>query len=240
MASKKLISLTNHYLHLCNNLNEDEIVFSSLTGADAFVTNNIKKWQEKFDGNKIKCPIKRMGIVNQKESIVVDGSSLGNQFKKVEEKLEKQSKAICIYNIDELNPLILKYLVQAHDKMFLSVNKVKIVSDKNLEKEIENLNPELVEGLVKKELKNILLSLLLSKPMCGTELIKILYRRFRVFISPGMLYPTLHELEKKGLLKYECKLKNKIYSIQKKEEVKGLLEKYIKVNALLSQSLVDN
>ena len=114
-----------------------------------------------------------------------------------------------------------------------------MLSDKNLEREINELNPEIIENLVKKELKNIILSLLLSKPMSGTDLVKILYQKFRVFISPGMLYPTLHELEKNGLLTVEYKLKNKIYSVQEKKQAELLLKDHVRVNSLLSQFLLN-
>ena len=76
--------------------------------------------------------------------------------------------------------------------------------------------------------------------MSGTDLVKLLYSKFKVFVSPGMLYPTLHELEKKGLLKYEYKLKNKIYSVQEKEQAKILLKDHVRVNSLLSQFLVND
>lgn len=234
----EMTSLAIHCLHLCNNSNIDETIFSYLADADAFVTNDIEEWERKFSENEIKCQIKKPNEVKQGEGVVVDGSSLAGNFEKWEEKWKKQSKAICIYNIDKLDPSILKHLVNVHDKMFMSINKVRIVSDKNLEKEINNMSPEIVEGLVKKELKNLVLSLLLSKPMCGTDLVKLLYEKFKVFISPGMLYPTLHELEEKGLLKCDYKLKNKVYSVQEKGQVKLLLDNHVKANSLLSQFLV--
>ena len=77
----------------------------------------------------------------------------------------------------------------------------------------------------------------MSKPMSGTDLAKILYQKFKVFISPGMMYPTLHELEKNGLLKYEYKLKNKVYSVQEKAHAKLLLKKHVRANSLLSEFL---
>lgn len=233
-----MINLARHCLHLCNNSNIEEIVFSYVIEADVFVTLNGEFWEKKFKENNINCRIKRPGVVNPKERIVVDGSSLGEELELWEKKWEKQAQIICIYNIDKLDPSKIKDLVNIHDKMVLSVNKIKMVSDKNLEKEINNLSPELIENLVKRELKNILVSLLLTKPLCGTDLVKILYQKFKVFISPGMLYPTLHELEKEGLLKYEYKLKNKVYSIKEKEQAEILLKNHAKANSLLSEFLV--
>ena len=238
MVIKQVTSLSNHCLHLCNDSNIEEIVFSYLMDADAFVTNNIEAWKKKFDEKEIECAIKKPDEVKQNMRIVVDGSSLGNDFEKLEERWKKQEKAICIYNIDKINPSILKDLVIAHNKMLLSVDKIRMLSDKNLEKEIEELNPEIVENLVKRELKNVVLSMLLTRPMSGTDLVKLLYSKFKVFVSPGMLYPTLHELEKKGLLKYEYKLKNKVYSVHEKEQAELLLKKHVKVNSLLSEFLV--
>ena len=232
------MNLTTHCLHLCNNSNIEEIVFSYLIDADAFVTNDIEAWKKLFDENKIKCPIKKPDEVKQSMRIVVDGASLGNDFEKLEKRWKNQKKAICIYNLDKIESSILKGLVDAHDKMLLSIDKIKILSDKHLEKEINNLSSEIVENLVKRELKNLILSLLLSKPMSGTDLVKLLYEKFKVFISPGMLYPTLHELEKRGLLKYEYKLKNKVYSVQEKEQTKLLLKKHVRANSLLSEFLV--
>ena len=239
MVIKQVTSLSNHCLHLCNDSNIEEIVFSYLIDADAFVTNNIKAWEKKFDEKEIKCAIKKPDEVKQNMKIVVDGASLGNDFEKLEKRWKEQEKAICIYNIDKINTSILKDLVIAHNKMLLSVDKIKMLSDKNLEKEIDDLNPEIVENLVKRELKNVVLSMLLTRPMSGTDLVKTLYQKFKVFISPGMLYPTLHELEKKGLLKYEYKLKNKVYSVHEKEQAELLLKGHVKVNSLLSEFLLE-
>lgn len=238
MEINKVLSLAKHCLHLCNNSNIEEMVFSYVIDADVFVTNDIEVWEKKFEENEVKCQIKRPNDVKQSEKIVVDGSSLSNEFEKWEKKWIKQNKAICVYNIDKLDYSILKHLVNVHDKMLLSTNKLRMLSDKNLEKELGEFNPKITENLVKRELKNVVISLLLSEPMSGTDLVKILYQKFRVFISPGMLYPTLHELEKKGLLKYEYKLKNKIYTVQEKEQAKILLKNYVRANSLLSQFLV--
>lgn len=236
MDMGQITSLTNHCLHLCNDSNIEEIVFSYLMDADVFVTSDTEEWKKKFDKNNIKCPIKKPGEVIQKEKIVVDGSSLNN-LEKWEQRWEKQNKVFCVYNIDKLDPSMLKYLVNTHDKMLLSINKMRMLSDRSIEREIDH-NPDIFENLVKRELKNIVLSMLLSEPMCGTDLVKTLYKKFKVFISPGMLYPTLHELEKKGLLKYEYKLKNKVYTVQEKEQATLLLKKHVRANSVLSQFLV--
>jgi len=242
MEINKILSSAEHCLHLCNNSNIKGIVSSYLIDADAFVTNNAEAWKKMLDENEIKCQIKAPNEIKQDERIVVDGSSLGSDFEKWEKKWAKQGKAICVYNIDELDHSILKNLVNAHDKMMLSTDNIRMLSDKDLEKEIDDLDdlsPKIFENLVKRELKNIILSLLLSKPMSGTELVKTLYQKFKVFISPGMLYPTLHELEKNGLLKYEYKLKNKIYTVHEKEQTRLVLKKHVKANSLLSEFLVN-
>lgn len=225
-------------MHLCNNANAEDVVFSYLGTADALVSNNAEAWAARLKANNINCLIKKPEDAEHYKSIVVDGSSLGSDFEKWELNWEKQKSAVCVYNIEELDASVLKQLVNSHDKMLLSINKIRMVSHKELNKEMEDINPEIVETLVKRDLKNIVVSLLLSNPMCGTDLVKTLYKKFKVFISPGQLYPTLHELEKTGLLKYECKLKNKIYSVQKQEEAKHLLQKHVAANSALSRFLM--
>lgn len=236
----EMSSSANHCLHLCHSSNQEEILYPYLQDADAFVTTNPKKWEPWFKEKHINCTIKKPEDVGLGEFIVVDGSSLGAEFERWEKKWEKRNRAICIYVLDEMDPSSLKGLVDIHGKMLLSTKSVRMVSDKKLEKEIEHLNPEIVEEHLKRELKNVLLSLLLSEPMCGTELVKVIYHKFRVFVSPGMLYPALHELEKTGLLKYEYRLRNKVYSVQEEERAKHLLKSHVKVNSVLSQFMVSN
>ncbi len=238
MEINKIMSLAHHCLHLCTNLNMEEIVFSSVMDAGVFVTTNTSFWEKKFKDHYISCRIKRPGAVKPGERIVVDATSLGQDFSIWEEKWKKQAQVICIYNIDEIDQAILKNLVDIHDKMILSVNKLRVLSDKNVEKEINDLGSEMVENMVKNGLRNFLVSLLLVQPMCGTDLVKLLYQKYKVFISPGQLYPTLHDLEKEGLLTYECKLKNKVYHIKEKEKAELLLKNHVKANSLLSELLL--
>lgn len=257
MELDSITGLAHHCLHLCNNSNIDDVVFSYIINADSLVTNKLETWKRKFEERGISCPadletwkrkfgesgincrVKKPGLIRKGERIIVDGSSLGDEWKKWEKIWEKQNRAICIYNLDEPNSSsILKDLVNVHERMILSIDKIRMLSDKNLEGEINNLNPEIVESLVKKELKNILISLLLSKPMCGVDLVKILYEKFKVFISPGMLYPTLHALEKEGLISYDYKIKNKIYKINEKNNAELLLKNHIQVTSLLSKFLI--
>lgn len=238
MEINQIISLAHHCLHLCNNSNIEEIVFSYVMDADVFVTTDSDLWEKKFKEHQINCRIKSPGVVKPNERIVVDGSSLGKDLELWEKKWEKQVQVVCVYNIDTLDPAKIKGLVETHDRMIISINKVKMLSDKNLEKEMDNLRPEMVDNLVKKELKNILVSMLLTNPMCGTDLVKLLYQKFKVFISPGTLYPTLHELEKEGLLRYEYKLKSKIYSIKEKEQAEILLKSHVNASSLLSEMLI--
>lgn len=235
-----IVSSANHCLHLCHSSNQEDVLFPYLQEADAFVTADPRRWQPVFKENHIDCPIKKPRDVGLGEFIVVDGSSLGAEFERWEKKWEKRNRAICIYVLDEMEQSSLKRLVDVHDKMLLSTSTVRVLSDKRLEKEMEHLNPEIVETHLKQELKNVILSFLLSKPMCGTELVKALYQKFRVFVSPGMLYPALYELEKGGLLKYEYKLRNKVYSVQEEERAKHLLNNHARVNSMLSQFMVSN
>lgn len=69
----------------------------------------------------------------------------------------------------------------------------------------------LIHELVKNELEYIVLSLLLNKPRCGTDIIKTIHAKFGLLLSPGTVYPLLHELERRGLAEHEQSKKVKIY-----------------------------
>lgn len=240
MNVNEIIGSAKHCLHLCDNTNFKEIIFVYLLDYNVLITENTKFWKEEFSKNKINAKIKNPNSKLEKEDkVIVDGSSLKNNFLKYEKNLGKLSQVVCVYNLTNLDSSIIKELVACHDKMILSVNNIRMLSNNNLdvEKRLENLDQKIVEKLVKKELKNILLGLLLRKSMCGTELVKTLYVKFGVFVSPGMIYPSLNELKKEGLLKYEYKLKNKIYSITQEEQAKILLDKHTEINSLIFQFL---
>jgi len=49
----------------------------------------------------------------------------------------------------------------------------------------------------------LVLSILRRKPAYGYEMISVIDEEFRVFVSPGSLYPILHSLEHAGLVKGE-------------------------------------
>jgi len=240
MEINEIMGSTKHCLHLCDKTNFKEIIFTYLLDYDVLITENTKFWKEEFSKNKINAKIKNPNSkLEKQEKVVVDGSSLKNNFLKYEKKFEKLPQVVCVYDLNNLDASLIKKLVACHDKMILSVNNIRMLSNKKLdvEKRIEALDPEITEKLIKKELKNILLATLLKEPMSGTDLVKVVYTKFKVFISPGMIYPVLHELKQEGLLNYEYKLKNKIYNVNQKEQAKTLLAQHQEASSLMSQLL---
>jgi len=158
MDINEIINSTKHILHLCDNTNFKEIIFTYLLDYDVLVTKDTKFWKEEFNKNKINAKIKNPNSKFEKEKVIVDGSSLKNDFLKYEKKLEKLPQVVCVYNLNNLDSSIIKELVTCHDKMILSVNNIRMLSNKdfNVEKRLENLDSKIVEKLVKKELKKCL------------------------------------------------------------------------------------
>lgn len=245
MNANALLALAKHCLHLCSSQNFEETLVVHLlqngTKANMFITNNPAQWAKVFAEKGLSVEVKTPEELNKGEGkgkkIVVDSSSLGGDFASWEQKWEKLSQVVCIYNLDKIDAAALEKLVAIHDKMVLSVNNVRMFSGKKIQSELESISPELVESVVKKELHNIVLALLMMNPMCGSDLIKALYSKFKVFVSPGTLYPTLHELEKSGLLTCEYKLKNKIYSVSGKERAQAVLKSQAEANLFVTQLL---
>jgi len=76
------------------------------------------------------------------------------------------------------------------------------------------------EEVVRKNLENIILYFLKEQTMCGYDIIKTVFQRFHVLMSPGAVYPLLYSLKERGILETEIKVgeRTKIYSVTKKGE----------------------
>jgi len=61
------------------------------------------------------------------------------------------------------------------------------------------------KGFTKEKLESIVLSLSQQHSVSGYDVIKIVFQRFNVLLSPGTVYPLLYSLEEKGALKSEVK-----------------------------------
>jgi len=82
--------------------------------------------------------------------------------------------------------------------------------------------------------------LLLNKPRCGTDIIKTIHKNFNVLLSPGTIYPLLHNLEKTGLVQCEYAVKKKIYKLADTSlrEVKDSLNEHIQASSAMSKFLL--
>ncbi|MGQ9787722.1 MAG: PadR family transcriptional regulator [Candidatus Hadarchaeaceae archaeon] len=82
-------------------------------------------------------------------------------------------------------------------------------------------------SLVKCELECVILALLLCKPMSGTDIIKTVHEKFGLLLSPGTVYPLLHNLERKGLVQCKRRGKVKAYRHVKRKEINRILESHV-------------
>ena|SRR2546422_10689879 len=60
--------------------------------------------------------------------------------------------------------------------------------------------PQYRERFVRTFLDWVMLSILTRKPTYGYELIEIIGNEFKVYVSPGSLYPILYSMEQSGLI----------------------------------------
>ena len=144
---------------------------------------------------------------------------------------------LCTYDVGELSPDLVKQLVASHDKLVLTTSDTTMLAAESLDR--AGLPAESVQRFVKDELESIVLALTLREPMCGTDIIKTIHSKFNVLLSPGTIYPLLHDLEKKGLLKCEYGVKTKTYKpIEGAEEkIRKMLEEHVKASRFLSRFL---
>ncbi|NHV97327.1 MAG: PadR family transcriptional regulator [Thaumarchaeota archaeon] len=144
---------------------------------------------------------------------------------------------LCTYDMSKLSPELVKQLVSFHDKLILTTSDMVLLAGESPDR--TSISEDAVQQLVKDELESIVLTLLLRKPLCGVEIIKAVYDQFNVLLSPGTVYPLLHLLEKRGMLKCEYGVKNKTYRLDEaaKEKIFKMLEERVRASLLLNSFL---
>ena len=144
---------------------------------------------------------------------------------------------LCTYDMSKLSPDLVKQLVASHDKLVLTTSDTTMLAAEPLDR--AGLVAESVQRFVKDELETIVLALVLREPMCGTDIIKTIHSKFNMLLSPGTIYPLLHDLEKKGLLKCEYGVKTKTYKLAEaaEEKIRKMLEEHVRASWFLSRFL---
>ena len=149
---------------------------------------------------------------------------------------------LCSYAINTLESEISARLMKYHEKMILTLDDSDVgMPSSILMRTTNNIAEKYMVRFVKNYLDMIVLALVLKKNMCGTDIIKSIQKSFNVSLSTGTVYPLLHDLEEKGLLKYECgirrRYKKKIYSPNDEEKVMNILTEHVQSNNFLNKFL---
>lgn len=147
------------------------------------------------------------------------------------------STVLCMYELAKLEPESLSRLAAGHDRLILNTSDITVLSASFFDK--FNAADKRVERLLKEYLDIVILSLVASKPMCGTDILDIVHRNFNVLLSPGTIYPLLHRLKKDGLIECECSIKKKVYKPAKGSEanIQRILDEHSFANEFLNDFL---
>jgi hypothetical protein len=119
----------------------------------------------------------------------------------------------------------------------LLIGSTPKADDKAVERELDEMlddvraalptdDVDFEEDIVKENLDELLLMLIsLRGETHGKELISDLTRLFDAQLSPGTVYPSLHQLEEEEILKMHKKVRTKEYSIDDEREVRETVER---------------
>ncbi|MFH1365640.1 MAG: PadR family transcriptional regulator [archaeon] len=151
-------------------------------------------------------------------------------------KNSAKSSVLCGYNIDKLSGKEIKNLILQHDNVILA-NNIETLSTKNLNHVRNVVNNELVTQSVKKELKTLVLALLVKSPKCGREIQTVIHKKFNLLISPGTLYPLLHNLTEEGLINCRVGIKTKTYNAFDGREIRKIINKHIQAKEFIGNFL---
>lgn len=206
-------------------------------GKGAYITKeNVQLIKEKLGGDfgfEVVSPQDKDRI-KRYPRILIDGSSVKEEVEELTEVCQGKT-VLCTCDVSSLDPTKIKGLVNQYDKLILSTDSATVLSSK--ERPVKKINNSLVDEFVKKELKSIVLALLVREPRCGREIKLEIYKHFNILLSSGTLYPLLHELEKAGLLKCYAGIKTKTYEPVDKGEVLRLVNEHIQAKNFLNNFL---
>lgn len=178
--------------------------------------------------------------------IIIDAGSIPDQNDtRIEEREIYLNKLIrnypvnclCTYDVAKLNLKTIKKLIKYHNQLRLTTSDLTILSGGLVDK--SKLSEHSIEKMVKDNLETIILALLQKKPMHGTEIIGTIHLQFNVLLSPGTVYPLLHSLKQRGLVKYEKYGRAKTYTVAQDAEpkIKHFINEHIQARRLLNHYL---
>lgn len=208
-------------------------------GRSVYITNEdseIVRGKLQSPNLKVLQPTNRNNILNCKK-VLIDGASIREEdLAECEKQLTLGQSVLCTFDISKLVPEKIRELAEKHEKLILTTDSTILVSSKSLlEKDFSN--KQIINEFVKKELKIIVLALLLGNPMCGTDIKKKIFEKFNILLSSGTLYPLLHELEEQKLLTCRYGIKTKTYEPTDKKKIEATLREHIEVKDLLNNFL---
>jgi len=165
-----------------------------------------------------------------------------NEIQERERYINELSKkhhisCLCTYDVSNLDPDTIKQLATYHNKLRLTTSDLTVLSGDFIDK--SKLSEGSIEKMVKDNLETIILALLQEKPMCGTDIIETIHLEFNVLLSPGTIYPLLHSLKEKRLLRFNKHGKAKTYTPAEDAEprIRSLLNEQVQARNLLNRYL---
>lgn len=75
------------------------------------------------------------------------------------------------------------------------------------------LEREVRSRCIKSALDLIIMSAATEKPICGYDIITLVYQEFKILLSPGTVYPVIKTLEERGLIESKQDGRRRIYSL---------------------------
>lgn len=183
----------------------------------------------------------KLRVVNDAGSIIASGR-LNNEIEEREAQIRDLSKThvvhcLCTYDVLKLDRDMLRQLAMLHNQRQLTTSDLTVISGDLFDR--SKLSPDSLNKTVKKNLEIIVLALIKRSPMCGTDIIQLVHKKFNILLSPGSIYPLLHTLEESGLITSKKDGKAKIYSMIEGSELKiqELVDEQVHARKFLEQFL---
>lgn len=171
-------------------------------------------------------------IIDQKDNEIEEREKYLNELSK-----KHQVDCLCTYDFAGLNPEKIKQLSMHHNQLRLTTSDLTILSGEVFDE--SKLSGASIEKMVKDNLESIILVILQNSTMCGTEIIGTIHLKFNVLLSPGTIYPLLHSLKQKGLLRVNKLGKEISYAPAEdaKLKIRSIVNEHIEARKFLNRYL---
>ncbi len=134
-----------------------------------------------------------------------------------------------------INPNEQRFFTQGRKNISHFYRDVRSLPTETRIYDTSSVKKQMPERVTKSLLDIIIMSLMVGSSMSGYDILRIIYERFKVLLSPGTIYPMISTLEVKGLVRGKQNENKRLFTLT--DEGKDVLRNQIYEYGLFQMEL---